>query len=120
MVEDNPSNNSHQDQDDESDVKELEAQLNEIESALDNLESQNDNILAKLKDVLESNREIRKEFASLNKKEDVQESKTLNQKQENADVSQLQKMHELSLNKKAANSKGDLKSEKASSKLKKN
>lgn len=102
------------------DVKELETQLNEIESALDNLESQNDSILAKLKDILESNREIRKEIASASKKDEVQESKTMKNKSDNADVPQLQQMHDLSLNKKATNSKGDLKTEKTSSKSKKN
>lgn len=100
------------------DVKELESQLNEIESALDNLESQNDSILAKLKDILESNREIRKEIASANKT-DVPESKTPKKKLENNDKSQLQQMHELSLNNKATTSKSDLKAEKTS-KTKKN
>ena len=46
-------------------VEELEAALNDIEKALDNLENQNDNIHSRLKELLESNREIRKEMATL-------------------------------------------------------
>lgn len=91
-------------------MDDLEAQLNEIESALDNLESQNDNIHIKLKELLESNREIRKEMvemgmlltATANEEEELLASSatktTENVNDLTAELPQLQKMHELSIN----------------------
>lgn len=63
---------------------------------MDNLESQNDNIHSKLKELLESNREIRKEMASLGL---ITPSSSSSGKRENdpsqlkSDVPQLQQMH---------------------------
>ena len=69
MVETKPNTNASVD-DENREVEDLEAALNEIESALDNLESQNDTIHTKLKALLESNREMRREMASIIDKKD--------------------------------------------------
>lgn len=95
--------------------------MNEIESALDNLESQNDNIHSKLKELLESNREFRKEMASLGivNKKDAEGSS--NASQVSSDVSQLQQMHSLSMNNQGAGSqsKANANAEQSSARSKK-
>ena len=81
--------------------------MNEIENALNNLESQNENIHSKLRELLESNREVRREMASLgldNGKSERSEPKSSREHKSSrntvitSDESQLQKMHNLSLN----------------------
>ena len=44
---------------------ELETALNDIEKAMDKIESQNSNIQSKLRDLLESNRQMAKEFTDI-------------------------------------------------------
>ena len=89
---------------------------------MDNLESQNDTIHSKLKELLESNREIRKEMASLgfsNKKDSNGEQQT-NSSQIKSDVSQLQQIHSLALNSASSNSENKQNKSETSPKSKKN
>ena len=44
---------------------ELETALNDIEKAMDKIETQNSNIQTKLRDLLESNRQMAKEFSEI-------------------------------------------------------
>ena len=44
---------------------ELETALNDIEKAMDKIESQNSNIQTKLRDLLESNKQMAKEFTDI-------------------------------------------------------
>ena len=44
---------------------ELESALNDIEKAMDKIESQNSNIQTKLRDLLESNKQMAKEFSEI-------------------------------------------------------
>lgn len=44
---------------------ELETALNDIEKAMDKIETQNSNIQVKLRDLLESNRQMAKEFSEI-------------------------------------------------------
>lgn len=46
-------------------ILELESALNDIEKAMDKIESQNSTIQSKLRDLLESNRQIAKEFSDI-------------------------------------------------------
>ncbi|CAF2393402.1 unnamed protein product [Rotaria sp. Silwood2] len=49
----------------DSELLELEAALNDIEKAMDKIESQNSTIQTKLRDLLESNKQMAKEFTDI-------------------------------------------------------
>ena len=48
-----------------TELVELESALNDIEKAMDKIESQNSNIQTKLRDLLESNKQMAKEFTDI-------------------------------------------------------
>ncbi|CAF0938296.1 unnamed protein product [Didymodactylos carnosus] len=59
------SDDSTKNVDDDSELLELETALNDIEKAMDKIESHNEKIQNKLHDLLESNRQMAKEFTDI-------------------------------------------------------
>ncbi|CAF1010759.1 unnamed protein product [Didymodactylos carnosus] len=62
---DSGSGDNKKDVEIDSELLELETALNDIEKAMDKIESQNENIQTKLRDLLESNRQMAKEFTDI-------------------------------------------------------
>ncbi|CAF3319724.1 unnamed protein product [Rotaria socialis] len=58
-------NNQINDVEVDSELLELETTLNDIEKAMDKIESQNSSIQTKLRDLLESNKQMAKEFTDI-------------------------------------------------------
>ncbi|CAF1321979.1 unnamed protein product [Adineta ricciae] len=59
------SNNQNRDEEIDSELLELETALNDIEKAMDKIESQNSTIQNRLRDLLESNRQMTREFTDI-------------------------------------------------------